>query len=73
MLQAAKYIGSGVSTVGLVGAGVGVGIVFGSLIQGISRNPSLRGQMFTYAILGFALSEATGLFALMMSFLLLYS
>lgn len=73
MLQAAKYIGSGVATLGLIGAGIGVGVVFASLIQGVSRNPSVRGQLFTYAILGFALSEATGLFALMMSFLLLYS
>jgi F-type H+-transporting ATPase subunit c len=31
------------------------------------------GQLFTYAILGFALAEATGLFALMVSFLVLYS
>ena len=30
-------------------------------------------QLFAYAILGFALSEATGLFALMVAFLLLYS
>lgn len=73
MLQAAKYLGSGIATLGLIGAGIGVGIVFASLIQGVSRNPSVRGQIFTYAILGFALSEATGLFALMMSFLLLYS
>ena len=73
MLAAAKYIGSGIATLGLTGAGIGVGIVFAALIQGSSRNPSLRGQLFTYAILGFALSEATGLFALMMSFLLLYS
>lgn len=34
---------------------------------------ALRGQLFTYAILGFALAEATGLFALMVSFLVLYS
>ena len=54
MLQAAKYIGSGVATLGLIGAGIGVGIVFASLIQGVSRNPSVRGQLFTYAILGFA-------------------
>ncbi|WP_461117928.1 ATP synthase subunit C family protein, partial [Spirosoma jeollabukense] len=54
------------------GAGVGIGIVFGALILGVSRNPSLRGQLFNYAILGFAFSEATGLFALMMAFLLLY-
>jgi F-type H+-transporting ATPase subunit c len=37
-----------------------------------NRNPSLRGQLFSYAILGFAFAEATGLFALMMAFLLLY-
>ena len=30
------------------------------------------GQLFAYAILGFALAEATGLFALMVAFLLLY-
>ena len=73
MLQAAKYIGSGLATIGLAGAGVGIGIVFAGLIEGTSRNPSMRPQLFSYAILGFALSEATGLFALMMSFLLLYS
>ena len=48
-----------------------VGII-GALILGVARNPSLRGQLFSYAILGFAFSEATGLFALMMAFLLLY-
>lgn len=72
MIQAAKIIGTGLATTGLIGAGVGIGIVFGALILGVARNPSLRGQLFSYAILGFAFSEATGLFALMMAFLLLY-
>ena len=54
------------------GAGMGIGVVFGALILGVARNPSLRGQLFSYAILGFAFAEATGLFALMMAFLLLY-
>ena len=62
----------GLATTGLIGAGVGIGVVFGALILGVARNPSLRGQLFSYAILGFAFSEATGLFALMMAFLLLY-
>nr|YP_004842021.1 ATP synthase subunit 9 [Drepanopeziza brunnea f. sp. 'multigermtubi']AEM76968.1 ATP synthase subunit 9 [Drepanopeziza brunnea f. sp. 'multigermtubi'] len=39
--------------------------------NGVAINPSLRGQLFSYAILGF-FAEATGLFALMMAFLLLY-
>ena len=73
LVQAAKTIGSGLATIGLAGAGVGIGFVFAGLIVGVSRNPSLRAQLFSYAILGFALSEATGLFCLMMSFLLLYS
>jgi F-type H+-transporting ATPase subunit c len=72
MLQVAKIIGTGLATTGLIGAGVGIGIVFGSLIIGVSRNPNIKDQLFTYAILGFALTEAIGLFALMMGFLLLY-
>ena len=72
MIQAAKIIGTGLANTGLIGAGVGIGVVFGALILGVARNPSLRGQLFSYAILGFAFSEATGLFALMMAFLLLY-
>jgi len=55
-----------------IGPGVGIGVVFGALILGVTRNPSLLGQLFSYAILGFAFAEATGLFTFMMAFLLLY-
>jgi len=65
MIQAARIIGTGLATTGLIGAGVGIGVVFGALILGVARNPSMRAQLFSYAILGFAFSEATGLFALM--------
>lgn len=71
-LQCFKLLGSGVATIGLVGAGAGVGIVFGSPIQGIARNPQMEDKLFRYAILGFALTEAVGLLALMMAFLILY-
>jgi F-type H+-transporting ATPase subunit c len=72
IILASKIIATGIATTGLIGAGIGIGVVFGALIIGVSRNPNLQGQLFTYAILGFAFSEATGLFALMMGFLLLY-
>lgn len=71
--SAAKFIGAGAATVGVAGSGAGIGSVFGSLIIGYSRNPSLKQQLFSYAILGFALSEAMGLFCLMMAFLLLFA
>ena len=73
MLTAAKYIGAGLATIGLAGAGVGIGVVFSGLITATARNPQLKNQFMQYAVLGFALCEATGLFALMVGFLLLYS
>ena len=73
ILQASKFVGAGLATIGLAGAGVGIGLVFSGLITATSRNPALRPQLFQYAILGFALSEATGLFALMIAFLLLFA
>ena len=38
LLQAAKFVGAGLATIGLAGAGVGIGTVFGALVLGISRN-----------------------------------
>ena len=73
MIMAAKLIGAGLASIALGGAAIGVGFVFGSLIQGTSRNPSLRKELFNTAILGFALTEALGLFALMMAFLFLFA
>ena len=72
IVTAGKLQGAGMATIGLAGAGAGIGSVFGGFIQAFARNPSLRNQLFQYAILGFAFSEATGLFALMMAFMLLY-
>ena len=73
LLQAAKFIGAGLASIGLAGAGVGIGTVFGALVIGISRNPSLKDELFKTAILGFALTEAIALFSLMMAFLILFA
>jgi len=71
-VECCKIIGAGLATISLVGAGAGVGVVFGSLLLSVSRNPNLKSELFQYAILGFALTEAVGLLGLMMSFLLLF-
>jgi F-type H+-transporting ATPase subunit c len=73
IIQAAKFLGAGFSTIGLAGAGVGIGNIFSSLLLGVSRNPSLREDLFKIAILGFALTEAIALFSLMMGFLILFA
>ena len=73
LLEAAKVIGAGSATIGVVGAGVGIGSVFAALVLGIARNPSLKDELFRMALLGFALTEAIALFALMIVFLLLFA
>lgn len=73
LVEAGGAVGTGMATIGLAGAGVGIGTVFGALITGVARNPSLRGQLFAYAILGFAFAEATGLFALMVAFMIRFT
>ena len=73
LLETGKCIGAGLATIGLAGAGIGIGIVFGALVLGTSRIPSLKDELFKIAILGFALTEAIALFALMIAFLILFA
>jgi F-type H+-transporting ATPase subunit c len=70
--MATKFIGAGLATIAIAGPGVGIGIVFASLILSYARNPQVEKALFTYTILGFALTEAIALFGLMMAFLILF-
>jgi len=72
-IQGMKSLSAGVSTVSIIGSGIGIGLVFGCLILGVAQNPDAGKQLFGYAILGFALTESIALLGLMMAFLLLYS
>lgn len=73
LVQSAKMIGAGMAAVSLAGSGTGIGVVFAGLMLALARNPYLGKQLFVYAILGFALTEAIALFGLMISFLLLFA
>jgi len=73
MTSSAKTIGAGLATIGVVGAGAGIGIVFAGLLVAISRNPAKEARLIQITLLGFALAEAMGLLAIMMAFLILYS
>lgn len=68
-----KTIGAGLATSAMSGAGTGIGVVFAGLLVGAARNPFFSKQLFAYAILGFALTEAIALFGLMMAFLILFA
>jgi F-type H+-transporting ATPase subunit c len=69
--HAIEAIGKGLAFgVAAGGAGIGIGLVFSSAIQGVARQPeqanALRGLMF----LGFALIEALALIGFVLVFLI---
>lgn len=72
-VEAAKYIGAGLAVFALFGVGLGLGNIFASLISSVARNPASRNAVFPLGLLGFALTEATGLFALVIALLILFA
>ena len=69
-VEAAKMIGAGLAVIALAGVGVGIGSIFSSLVSSIARNPAARDTVFGIGILGFALTEAIALFALVVALLM---
>ena len=70
--EALKFIGAGLTTLGMLGAALGVGKVFGSMLDGVARNPSAEPKMAKYAFIGAALAEAMGLFAFVIAAMILF-
>ncbi|BBF79818.1 F0F1 ATP synthase subunit C [Asticcacaulis excentricus] len=68
-----KYIGAGLAMLGMIGAGVGLGILFGNFFQGALRNPSAAKSQQTNLFIGMALTEALGIFAFVVAVLILYA
>ena len=73
MEEMGKYIGAGLACLGMLGAAVGVGNIFGSFLQGAMRNPSAAQSQFGNMIFGFAVTEALGIFSLLIALLLLFA
>ncbi|PIZ32777.1 MAG: F0F1 ATP synthase subunit C [Alphaproteobacteria bacterium CG_4_10_14_0_8_um_filter_37_21] len=71
-VEAAKMIGAGLAVFALLGVGIGLGNIFSSLLTGISRNPEASKELFSKAILGFALTESVALLAFIVSLLILF-
>ena len=68
-----KLIGAGIACIGMGGAGVGVGVIFGNYLSGALRNPGAASSQFTNLYIGYALCELQGLFGLLIALILLFT
>lgn len=71
--MSARFIAAGLGTISIAGAGVGIGMVFNGFLIALAKNPNIENKLFTYALLGFALTEAIALFGLMIVFMILFA
>lgn len=70
--EAAKFIGAGLACLGMAGAGIGVGTIFGNFLSGALRNPSAAQGQFANLIFGFAVTEALGIFSFAVALILMF-
>lgn len=68
-----KYLGAGLACIGMAGAAIGVGNIFGSFLSGALRNPAASATQFGNLIFGFAVTEALGIFSFLIALLLLFA
>jgi len=68
-----KYIGAGLATIGLGGAGIGVGNIAANFLSGALRNPSAAPAQTANFFVGVAFAEALGIFSFLIALLLLFA
>ncbi len=68
-----KYVGAGLAAIGMIGAGIGVGNVWSSYITALARNPAAKDDIGASIWIGFAVTEAIALFALIVALMALFA
>jgi F-type H+-transporting ATPase subunit c len=72
-MEGLNLIAAGLACVAMAGAGIGVGTIFGNYLQAAIRNPSAAQQQFGNLIFGFAVTEALGIFGLVIALILIFA
>ena len=73
-LKAACAIGAGLCMgIGAIGPAMGEGNAVGKALEGMARQPEAAGNLRTNMILGCAITETTGIYSLLISFLILFA
>ncbi len=69
--ETVKYLAVGLTgSIGLLGPALGLGLIGYATVTALGRNPEARGAILTNMILVAALTEAVGIYALIVSIIL---
>ena len=74
IMVAGKAIGAGLCMgIGAIGPGVGEGTAVAHALDGMARQPEVTSTLRTTMILGCAIAETTGIYSLLIAFLILFA
>ena len=65
-------LGAGIAMIAGIGPGIGEGQAVASACEAIGRQPESKGAVTTTMIMGCAIAETTGLYALVVAILLIF-
>jgi F-type H+-transporting ATPase subunit c len=72
LMMLGKYIGAGLAMgIGAIGPGVGEGRIGASAMEAMARQPEMIGTLTTRMILADAIAETTGIYSLVIAFMIL--
>ena len=69
----ASALGAGSAMIAGIGPGIGEGYCGGKAVESIARQPEASGTITRTMIIGDAIAETTGIYALVIALLLLYA
>lgn len=72
-IMAMSALGAGLAMIAMAGVGIGIGYNAGKTVEGTSRQPEAQGTLLKLMLIGVALTETAGIFALIISIILLFA
>ena len=67
-----RVLGAAIAVLVGLGAGIGIGNATGKAVEGVARNPEATGKITTTLVIGSAFAEATAIYGLLVSILLIF-
>ena len=71
-VKAASAIAAGIAMIAGIGPGIGEGHAVAKACEAIGRQPECKGDVTTTMLMGCAVAETTGLYALVIAILLIF-
>jgi F-type H+-transporting ATPase subunit c len=73
LIAAMSSLGAGIAMVAMIGVGIGIGYNAGKTVESTARQPEAQGTLLKLMLIGVALTETAGIFALVISIMLLFA